>query len=64
MEGAVGPEGVMGVSRPKLVLAGGSAAALSGLPWAGAAAAKTKAADFFRAARDQLKNPATGAGFS
>ena len=34
------------------------AAALSGLPWASASAAKTKAA------REQLKNPATRAGLS
>ena len=48
----------MSISRRKLVLAGGSGAALSGLPWASGAATKTKAA------RDQLKNPATRAGFS
>ncbi len=37
----------MSISRRKLVLEGGSAAALSGLPWASAAATKTKAADLF-----------------
>ena len=37
----------MSISRRKLVLTGGSAATLSGLPWASAAETKTKAADLF-----------------